>query len=98
MDGATAYSQIVSVQFGRETRLSLYPNPVKDRLNLDYSGSNATFQVFDAMGRLVISQAQTEQKQTKISLDLSQLSEGTYWLHVIDNEQMLTQKFVKKGE
>ncbi len=72
--------------------LSLYPNPVKDRLNIKTSGSliDKVATVFDVSGRKVFSQ-----KLKVESLDVSKLNSGIYFLRLESNGKVMKKKFSK---
>lgn len=102
LDGKTAYSKTVSVNFGNKLSvgLQLYPNPVKDvlyvRLN-GYKSGDAILQVTDMNGKT------WQQQQVKLengnavflSFNASVLAKGTYILSVQGSAEA-QKKFVKQ--
>lgn len=75
-----------------QLRLGLYPNPTTGHtLHLASAADlkNGTVQVFDAMGRLVLSQ------ESRSSLDISALAPGTYRLIFRKGDTRLSGTFVK---
>ena len=64
--------------------LSIYPNPVKDRLTID--GDYSTVDIFDIFGKLVISTEKTK------SIDVSTLANGVYTLYVVTEKGIYTEK------
>lgn len=64
--------------------ISVYPNPVTDVVNIDFSNinhSNVELQLYDISGRMVISKIITSSDNTK--MDLSKLSSGIYILKIV---------------
>lgn len=79
-----------------DLRLKLYPNPTSDQLwvhNQNYQTSGE-FQIFDLNGRLV----QSERANSDIfSVNVSNLPEGVYVVHVNTGNHRYTGKFVKSN-
>lgn len=72
--------------------LKIYPNPAKDRLNVEFNTSEALdyrIEVFNSLGQVVTALKASEQKQ---EIDLSFLSSGVYYLKV---QSGLNQKVFK---
>jgi hypothetical protein len=71
----------------------VYPNPVKDILNLRYSSEISNVKVFNILGQLVI-----EQNVDAIStqIDMSKLNSGTYIVNVAILGEVKTVKIVKE--
>ena len=73
--------------------LKLYPNPVKDVLNLSFDKEINTISIYNLLGQEV---------QTKIinanegSIDTSNLAPGTYLVKIISDDLVKTAKIVKK--
>jgi hypothetical protein len=88
-------SQIQSVGLTPDERFSIYPNPVKDQLNISLSSldSKAMAQVFSSTGQLVRS-CQLLQKRQAISLD--GLPNGTYFLVVKNGTEVFRKTIVKQ--
>ena len=64
-----------------ENLVSVYPNPTIGIVTISSTEAIASIDVFDVTGKLVYSQ-QNNNKQTNSSLDLSNLSNGIYFIHV----------------
>lgn len=73
--------------------LILYPNPTKGIINLNttYDLEEAIYSVFDIGGRRILNS-----KFNSNQIDVSELSAGTYILRIMNNNQIKTQKFIKK--
>lgn len=88
---------VTQVVLGTDTfnngKLVVYPNPVKDVLNLDYSSEITKIQVMNMLGQEFIVK-NTNSNQTQI--DMSSLATGTYLVKVTSNNQVKTIKVVKQ--
>ncbi|CAG5084255.1 T9SS type A sorting domain-containing protein [Parvicella tangerina] len=73
-----------------EVELSVYPNPTTGIVNIDIPSSELeSVKLFDLSGKLV--------KQTKLSrLDISNLSEGTYFLEIISSKGITNKTITKE--
>ncbi len=74
--------------------LSVYPNPVTDKLNVDYKENISNLTVYDLSGRSVKSLTTNNDNN---SIDVSGLTSGTYLLKIeTENKNVSTIKFIKK--
>jgi hypothetical protein len=79
---------------------SIYPNPVRDILNLSFESTgtqNVVFRVFDLSGKILV-----EENKGKISghvaevINVSGLAPGVYFVGIYrDGKKLRTEKFVK---
>ncbi len=80
-----------------EKNITLYPNPVKDVLFVDFnqeSYSNASYQLFDVQGKII---REGNLNQKKNELDLSILPQSVYIIRIIqENKQVKSFKIIKK--
>lgn len=72
-----------------KSKVSVYPNPVKDELNIETEYNVETVQVFDLTGKTVLT------LKGSSNLNVSQLTNGVYILRVTTDNGVLTQKLVK---
>lgn len=82
-NGNFQYSVIKSIKApAKKTEVTVYPNPAKDILNLDYEAGDAAtlnITVTDATGRIVISDRRSiNAGKNKISVDIVRLLKGNY--------------------
>lgn len=102
-DGATAGEKIYywdDVQFGEPTNtheleqleLSYFPNPVKDVLQIHADQLISGVRVFNQMAQQVMF---SENEQKDLSLDLSMLSAGVYFIEVKSEEAVRSFKIEK---
>ncbi|MEY3682963.1 MAG: hypothetical protein RLZZ289_1498 [Bacteroidota bacterium] len=82
-----------------KTKLKAYPNPTRDNTNLTFELANSgkvTVQVYSITGRLVLSKEVYMNEGTQdISLDSSDLPNGTYIVKLSAGKQTDTAKFIK---
>ncbi len=78
--------------------ISLYPNPVKESLNILYSSDmseNSTLQVTDQLGRVVIEKSQElNVGENKFAVDVHSLAKGIYFVSMTVAGEFMVQKFV----
>ncbi len=74
--------------------IGVYPNPVSDvlRFNLGQTTTNATYQVFNQTGALVLSGKFSSKSST---LSVEDLQSGLYTVSVLENNKMNSIRFVK---
>ena len=95
-DGKFAYSQIASITFNGENIFVVYPNPVKDVLNIKGLDASANYHliVHDIRGNAV---AQTNVHNISgYSWNIENISAGFYYLEIISGNKTSTIKFVKQ--
>jgi hypothetical protein len=82
-----------------KTKLKAYPNPTRDNTNLTFELANSgkvSVQVYSITGRLVLSKEVYMNEGTQdISLDSSDLPNGTYIVKLSAGKQTDTAKFIK---
>jgi bacillolysin len=75
--------------------ISVYPNPVQNTLTIEWMDTkidDAGYQLYDLMGRLVLSGKINEQQST---VNVGSLVAGAYFLRVFDGEKMRVVKLIK---
>lgn len=84
----------LSVEDFQKDSVSIYPNPVTDRVQLDFTTAVANTQIalFDTLGKEIMT-FQTDQKNTQLNME--NLSQGIYYLKVTQNNNVFTKKIVK---
>jgi hypothetical protein len=100
LDTALEY-EITATTPDSETKLVAYPNPTTDRLNFKYAvsaGGITTFQLFDAIGRVVGMHEETNEAGAHESqVDVAQLPAGPYYFRVQHNNAIVSSgPFIKK--
>jgi hypothetical protein len=78
--------------------IALYPNPANQELTVLCSTetpySKVSIRVFDVLGRVALQQQATTNDQSAISLDVSHLIDGTYFLEVSDGNQRFVERVI----
>ncbi len=95
-DGKFSYSQIASISFNDGNIFVVYPNPVKDVLNLKGLDASADYHliVHDIRGNAV---AETNvHNNPGCSWNIENISAGFYYLDIIAGNKTSTVKFVKQ--
>lgn len=99
IDNGFVYSAVVSVSFKNDETIRLYPNPAVSVIRLDGAqllSGLLRYHVFDANGKLVMQDMEPGgQGSNMLSIDISRLSAGVYYLDLkgkVFNKRM---QFVK---
>jgi len=104
-DGKVAYSAIVNLKVDKIDALqivSIYPNPVKDVLNLKIASPSiqkVTMMVTDAAGRIVAQQpSQLVLGDNQLTVNTSRLAQGNYYVKLVcaSGCQALVYTFIKE--
>ena len=74
------------------TSLSVYPNPVNDRLYIETETEVEEVVVYDVYGR----QQSTVNGQQTLSIDVANLNSGIYFVKVVTTEGEVVKRFIKK--
>ena len=80
----------------QQKSITLFPNPVSNNLNILFENNfeNASLKIISITGQVV-----KENKAISgdtISLDVSELSKGIYIIQILNNNSLLTSKFIKE--
>ena len=97
IDGKFTYSKTVAIKLENHFNyVQLYPNPTHDILNIrlfEQLGSNSTIQVTDITGRIV-KQEIARSGTVGISLSVSSLPEGRYFIKIFNAKQLINESFI----
>jgi Secretion system C-terminal sorting domain len=85
-------SALANEDFEFKNNIQLFPNPVKDILNIQSKTNIENIAVFDTNGRLLF---QSNQKNDNVSLNLDFLATGFYSIKISSKDNSYTQKFIK---
>jgi subtilisin family serine protease/PKD repeat protein len=78
--------------------IKIYPNPTNDILNIELNldkKSTVQFQLFDAVGQLILNQKTTDYNNQKTTLNLTDLPSGIYFLQIRIDEKVMTKKVIR---
>lgn len=76
----------------KEALVKIYPNPTNGKVNLQAEGEIEMIQVFDVLGKLILTTKNIAEEQTTV--DLSGYSEGVYLIKIKLNNSWTTKKIV----
>jgi uncharacterized delta-60 repeat protein len=91
-----ALSDYEETEIGTNINVNAYPNPTSEILNIDFDNvpANASVEVYNMIGELVLKQSLTELNNI---INTTQLSNGLYHAKIIGNNKLLSaQKIVKQ--
>lgn len=99
-DGSFEYSHVEVVRFESEPTIELFPNPVKDMIQLkvdNLESQESTIEIFDKVGkRLFFDVLRFEDGQLELDVDKINLDEsGTYFLRVTGKGVNHVLKFIR---
>ncbi|MFO7790951.1 MAG: choice-of-anchor J domain-containing protein, partial [Bacteroidales bacterium] len=93
-DGAAAYVDLFEVDEGTEVNdldnsiISVFPNPANNTVYVE-NAENAEINILNMLGQKVASQTATSSRET---VNISDLSNGTYIIRIEDGNEVITQK------
>ena len=96
-NGATASQNVTFCEGVEEMfvpNVTIYPNPVNDRLFIETEVEIEEVVVYDIYGRYKVAKSQSH-KDTEILIDLSNLSKGVYFVNVKTSVGSVVKKIVK---
>lgn len=101
-DGKYTYSNVINITVnnGKSTIASIYPNPANSVLHIDFSMLNAENQVIeitDVIGNTVFSrQVKLQKGYNSVPLDITALSKGNYFLRMKLGNEITVHKFTRE--
>jgi len=70
-------------------RISIYPNPVNDKLFIQCLSEVSEVSIYDVLGKLVLSKTNTSE------IDVTNLKKGIYLIKIKDQQKEIIKKLVK---
>ncbi len=92
LDGKISYSQTIVVQASTHRLLTVYPNPVADKLYISSTEKITAITITDLQGRLL----QQPLLGNNNYISVSQLTKGIYFIRLSADDKIQTIKFIKK--
>ena len=74
--------------------VSIYPNPVSDKLYIEAEAEVKEVVVYDVYGRRQVTE--TPSHQGNLSVDVTDLNSGVYFVKVVTENGEAVQRFIKK--
>ena len=97
--GEVSFSEILVLHGDLSQNLVLYPNPILDRLNVQYSSEKeqeTTFAIIDPMGKVqFLTTRNITEGNNLIQLNLESLPAGNYTLQIQNQDQRMNNKIIK---
>lgn len=92
-----SYKFLAGVEENEENGLvDFYPNPVNDKLFLNFKKGNAyNIEIFDLNGKLLVQEKLTATDSSN-AINVSELAQGVYTVRVLNNETANVFKFIKQ--
>ena len=92
-DGTSEFSDVVSVAFSHEAKVTMYPNPVHRSLQIETNGLTIKrLRIIDVNGQIVLEQ---DLNSSTTELDLSQFANGLYIVEMYHEEGVNRQNIIK---
>ena len=88
------YQDITGIEDKFTNNVSIYPNPAKDRLYIETESEIEEVIVYDIYGRHQVTE--TPSHQEMISIDISNLNSGVYFVKINIAEGNIVKRFVKE--
>lgn len=92
-------TEIISTGYNSENKdssvVSVFPNPVKSKLILNFNQSSGgkKVSVFDVYGHIII---EKQTNEVSLNLDVSELTSGVYFVKVQDESSFITKMIIKE--
>jgi len=93
VSGGSFTTQALSIESFSVKNLKLYPNPLKDILNLSFDKEITSVSIYNLFGQEVLSKSV---KNNETSINVNGLSAGTYLLKIVSNNEVKTAKIIKE--
>lgn len=88
-----ALSNTLAINSSELKIVTIYPNPVKDILNINNLSADTFIEIYSALGQKVL---ETKGSSTNFSIPVSQLASGVYFCRINLGTTITTQKFIKQ--
>lgn len=89
----TVFKMLSVKENEKDHSIKIYPNPVNKMLNIKADGIIRTVQLYDAQGRILMTQLLGERQ---VSFDLSSYAGGVYFVKIVTDEGAKTEKIVNR--
>lgn len=90
-DGKFKYSQVASVALDKIPSVSIYPNPAKDKLQIDGIYNYRIIKIADITGKIILIQNASVKP-----IDISRLQKGVYIITICGDDGSISLKFIKE--
>jgi hypothetical protein len=90
----TDYTSVEELRFD-ENEVNVYPNPVRDQLNISFKAivaNNPEITIYDYNGKAVVNKTFRNSQISNCQLDVHELNAGLYLLKITTDKQTITKK------
>lgn len=87
------YEDVTSINDNYSVNINIYPNPVNGRLYIETLTQTQTIEIYDIYGRRQVSE--TMSHQGNLTIDVSDLSNGIYFVKISTEEGDIVKRIVK---
>ncbi len=85
---------ITGINIISENDINIYPNPIKELLNINLGEILANkITLFDCQGKLIYSSVN---KKNLVTINLNKVSNGIYFLQIVSKKEVNTYKILKQ--
>jgi len=96
-DGTATYSNVVMLRNDdKKQNVRIYPNPASTTLSIEGLNNVSTYSITDVSGRSIVPGTLINAEGTTTSINVSNLSQGVYFLRLVSDENKQTIRFIKK--
>lgn len=92
-EARTTFALLKNQEFIADNSVNIYPNPVRNTVNVKAGGTIQSLELYDSLGRIL--QTAIEHKNTA-SLDISAQPKGIYFLKIATENGIKVEKLVKE--
>jgi len=89
--GELKFENLTSVESANASRIELYPNPATDFISVKGLNKAATVTIFNLLGCVAAIYTNMTER-----IAISELKEGIYFVNIVDGENNITKKLIKK--
>jgi hypothetical protein len=93
---STMFESLLKTETFSSTDFTLHPNPTKNLVNISFPSAITilSIAIYNPLGQLIKTNTASE-LSTSLSIDVSALKTGTYFMEINSNQGKTTKKFVK---
>jgi hypothetical protein len=88
---------VANEQLNHEEKVTVYPNPANEQINMQFNhlvNGKASVKIFDSLGALVSAENINEINNKLFTLDVTNMSNGFYFIEIENNGLVTKKKFV----
>lgn len=90
---AAGNCETTAASYELTTKVSAYPNPIGDELNLTLPGSQVSISLYNSIGQRLLHQIENASSAT---IDMTNFKQGIYFLKIAGQHETLVKKLIKR--